>query len=70
MGCHSLLQGIFPTQGLNLGLPRWRQILCYLGLKQQVVVAGSRGSTFLSVDPFSYSCPGEADPTEKLSSES
>ena len=20
MGCHSLLQGIFPTQGLNLGL--------------------------------------------------
>ena len=21
VGCHSLLQGIFPTQGLNLGLP-------------------------------------------------
>ena len=21
MGCHSLLQGIFPTQGSNLGLP-------------------------------------------------
>ena len=22
VGCHFLLQGIFPTQGLNLGLPR------------------------------------------------
>ena len=22
--CHFLLQGIFPTQGLNLGLPHWR----------------------------------------------
>ena len=27
MGCHSLLQGIFPTQGLNLGLLHCRQIL-------------------------------------------
>ena len=27
MGCHSLLQGIFPTQGLNPGLPHCRQIL-------------------------------------------
>ena len=25
--CHSLLQGIFPTQGLNLGLPYCRQSL-------------------------------------------
>ena len=25
--CHFLLQGIFPTQGLNLGLPHCRQIL-------------------------------------------
>ena len=24
---HSLLQGIFPTQGLNLGLPHCRQVL-------------------------------------------
>ena len=70
MGCHSLLQGIFPIQGLNVGLPCCRQILYYLGLKQQVVVAGCRGSTFLSVDPFSCSCPGKADPTERLSSES
>ena len=27
MGCHSLFQGIFPTQGLSPGLPHWRQIL-------------------------------------------
>ena len=25
VGCHSLLQGIFPTQGLNLGLPHCRR---------------------------------------------
>ena len=30
VGCHSLLQGIFSTQGLNLGLPCCRQILSYL----------------------------------------
>ena len=27
MGCHSLLQGVFPTQGSNPGLPHCRQIL-------------------------------------------
>ena len=27
MGSHSILQGIFPIQGLNLGLPHCRQIL-------------------------------------------
>ena len=27
VGCHALLQGIFPTQGLNLGLPHCRPIL-------------------------------------------
>ena len=34
-----LLQGIFPTQGLNLGLPHCRQILCQLSHK------GSEGTT-------------------------
>ena len=29
-GCHFLLQGIFPTQGLNLGLPHCRQTLYHL----------------------------------------
>ena len=27
VGCHALLQGIFPTQGSNPGLPYCRQIL-------------------------------------------
>ena len=31
VGCHFLLQGIFPTQGLNPGLLHYRQILYYLG---------------------------------------
>ena len=31
VGCHSLLQGIFPTQGSNSGLPHGRQILYLLG---------------------------------------
>ena len=30
VGCHFLLQGIFPTQGSNPGLPHCRQILYYL----------------------------------------
>ena len=30
VGCHALLQGIFPTQKLNPGLPHWRQILYHL----------------------------------------
>ena len=33
MGCHSLLQGIFPTQGSNPGLPHYRRIL--YGLSHQ-----------------------------------
>ena len=30
VGCHFLLQRIFPTQGLNPGLPRCRQMLYHL----------------------------------------
>ena len=30
VGCHSLLQGIFPTPGSNPGLPHCRQILYHL----------------------------------------
>ena len=30
VGCHALLQGIFPTQGLNAGLPHCRRILNHL----------------------------------------
>ena len=30
VGCHALLQGVFPTQGLNPGLPHCSQILYHL----------------------------------------
>ena len=33
MGCHFLLQGIFPTHGLNPGLPHCRRILYQLSYK-------------------------------------
>ena len=46
MGSHSLLQGIFPTQGLNLGLPHCRQIiLIYRGGK----VLSRNGENWFSV---------------------
>ena len=32
-GCHALLQGIFPTQGSNPGLPHCRKILYHLSLQ-------------------------------------
>ena len=33
VGCHFLFQGIFPTQGSNLGLPHCRQIFYQLSYK-------------------------------------
>ena len=33
VGCHAFLQGIFPVQGLNPGLPHCRQILYRLSHK-------------------------------------
>ena len=47
VGCHVLLQGIFPTQGLNPGLPHCRQIL--YGLSHQ----GSRRILDWVAYPFS-----------------
>ena len=34
VGCHALLQGIFPTQGSNPGLPHCRQILYHLSYQE------------------------------------
>ena len=41
MGCHFRLQGIFPTQGLNPGLPHCRWILCQLSHKGSSECAAS-----------------------------
>ena len=37
VGCHFLLQGIFPTQELNLGLPHCRQMLYQLSHQESFV---------------------------------
>ena len=39
VGSQYLLQGIFPTQGLNPGLPHFRQILYHLNQQQSPKVA-------------------------------
>ena len=51
VGCHALLQGIFPTQGSNPGLPYCRQILYHLShqgssrILEWVAYPFSRGSS-------------------------
>ena len=51
VGCHALLQGIFPTQGSNPGLPHCRQILYCLShqgsprILEWVAYPFSRGSS-------------------------
>ena len=44
VGCHALLQGIFPTQGSNPGLPHCRQILYHLSHQED---AKSQGENLL-----------------------
>ena len=51
MGCHSLLQGIFPTQGLNPGLRHCRQILYHLSHQ------GSPKSQSVQIIPFPGDLP-------------
>ena len=38
VGCHFLLQGIFPTQGLNPGLPHCRQTLYRLSHQRSPII--------------------------------
>ena len=51
MGCHSLLQGIFPTQGTNPHLLFCRQILYHLSRQ------GSRNTYIFTSNPTSLSGP-------------
>ena len=51
MGCHFLLQGIFLTQGLNLGLPHCRRILYCLN--HQGIVIRIHGFYCLSLGSIS-----------------
>ena len=55
MDCHFLLQGIFPTQGLDLGLPHCRQMLYRLshqGSPLKALSVGGKSFPKLSL-PFS-----------------
>ena len=40
MGCHFLLQGIFPAQGLNLGLPHCERTPYHLSHQESLVLMG------------------------------
>ena len=57
MGCHSLLQGIFPTQGLKLGLLHYRQILNNLNHQGKPLNGENQSSS------FAQSCLTLCDPT-------
>ena len=48
VSCHFLLQGIFPTQGSNLGLLRCRQILYQLSYKGSPIVSWFSVTSLLS----------------------
>ena len=55
VGCHALLQGIFPTQGWSPGLPHCRQILYHLS---------HQGSPlFLRYNNCRYSCSSNSNIT-------
>ena len=63
VGCHFLLQGIFPTQGLNLGLLHWKWIAPLRETKWQLDIRAFFYSRYLRTDsgegngtPLQYSC--------------
>ena len=70
VGCHALLQGIFPTQGSNSGLPHCRQILYHLSRQGSTrILAGeahpfSRGSSHQGIKLGSPALQADSLPTE------
>ena len=70
MGCHALLQGIFPTQGLNPGLPhcRWIQYLRSHqgspGIMEWVVYPVFKGSSDLGMEWESPALQADSFPAE------
>ena len=58
VGCHALLQGIFPTQGSNPGLPHCRQILYRLNLQHARPLCPSPSpGIYRSSSPLNWWCP-------------
>ena len=56
-GLPTLLQGIFPTQGLNPGLPHCRQILYHLGHQRSNMEVSQKTKNRIIIQP-SNSTPG------------
>ena len=61
VGCHALLQGIFPTQGFDPGLPHCRQSLYHLSdqgslyvlrVSYESTVTFPQGKSHLENDPL------------------
>ena len=55
VGCHFLLQEIFPTQGLNPGLPHCRQMLYHLSHQGSHIMVIYNWSTNVCMCMFIYS---------------
>ena len=70
VGCHALLQGIFPTQGSNPGLPHCRWILYHLShqgspwILEWVAYSFSRGSSHPKIEPGSPALQVDSLPAE------
>ena len=54
VGCHFLLQGIFLTQGLNLGLQHYRQTLHHLSRQGSPMIQDSDLVSFFCMWPASF----------------
>ena len=65
MGCHALLQGIFPTQGSSLSLPHWQVgslPLSHSDLPQTLSTIPSPIPTSSVLSSVAQSCPTLCDP--------
>ena len=56
-GSFSLLQGIFPTQGLNPGFPHCRWILYQLSHKESIIMSSHKGSHYTVTGDKSHPPP-------------
>ena len=57
VGCHALLQGIFPTQGLNPGLPHCRQILYCLSHQGRIFRRPCNGKDHIAMSQAQVCSP-------------
>ena len=72
MGCHFLLQGIFLTQGSNLGLPHCGQMLYCLShqgipcLNKYLLLNIMLSYTLMSIYDIRLLCPPGAHSTQQM----